>query len=82
MVGEPAKPLVSFFTALVEVMMKVTTWIICVAPIGIIFLIAGQVVEMKDPAETFKQIGAYFGTVLAGLFIHGLIVLPTTYGKS
>ena len=81
-VGEPAKPLVDFFTAVVEVMMKVTTWIICVAPVGIIFLIAGQIVKMDDPAKTFSQIGAYFGTVLAGLFLHGLIVLPTIYGKS
>ena len=47
----------------------------------IIFLIAGQIVEMKDPAKTFQQIGAYFGTVIAGLVIHGLIVLPTVYGK-
>merc|ERR1712001_109394 len=35
---------------------------------------------MKDPAKTFQQIGAYFGTVIAGLVIHGLIVLPTVYG--
>ena len=80
-VGEPAKPLVDFFTAVVEVTMRMTMWIICVAPVGIIFLIAGQIVEMKDPAQTFAQIGAYFGTVIAGLVIHGLIVLPTVYGK-
>ena len=80
-VGEPAKPLVDFFTAVTEVMMKVTTWIICVAPVGIIFLIAGQIVQMNDPAKTFEKIGAYFGTVIAGLLIHGGIVLPLTYGK-
>ena len=80
-VGEPAKPLVDFFTAVVEVTMRMTLWIINVAPVGIIFLIAGQIVEMKDPAKTFQQIGAYFGTVIAGLVIHGLIVLPTVYGK-
>ena len=81
MVGEPAKPLVHFFSAMVEVTMRMTMWIIYVAPVGIIFLIAGQIVEMKDPAKTFEQIAAYFGTVIAALFIHGLIVLPTIFGK-
>lgn len=80
-VGEPAKPLVHFFSAVVEVTMRMTMWIICVAPVGIIFLIAGQIVEMKDPAKTFLQIGAYFGTVIVALSIHGLIILPTIYGK-
>ena len=55
-VGEPAKPLVDFFTAVVEVTMRMTMWIIFVAPVGIIFLIAGQIIAMKDPAQTFLQI--------------------------
>ena len=80
-VGQPAKPLVDFFTAVVEVTMRMTMWIICVAPVGIIFLIAGQIVAMDDPGKTFLQIGAYFGTVLVALFIHGLIILPTIYGR-
>ena len=80
-VGEPAKPLVHFFSAMVEVTMRMTMWIIYVGPVGIMFLIAGQIVEMKDPAKTFEQIAAFFGTVTAGLFIHGLIVLPTIFGS-
>ena len=80
-VGEPAKPLVDFFKAVVEVMMRMTMWIICLAPIGIIFLIAGQIVDMKDPENTFLHIVAYFLTVMVSLFIHGLIILPTIYGK-
>ena len=79
-VGEPAKPLVDFFTAIVEVTMRMTMWIICLAPIGIIFLIAGQIVDMKDPENTFLHIVAYFLTVMVSLFIHGLIILPTIYG--
>ena len=57
---------------MVEVTMRMTMWIIYVAPVGIIFLIAGQIIAMKNPAETFEQIAAYFGTVIAALFIHGL----------
>ena len=80
-VGEPAKPLVDLFTAVVEVTTRMTMWIICIAPIGIIFLVAGQIVDMKDPENTFFHIVAYFITVMIALFVHGLIILPTIYGK-
>merc|ERR1712180_221763 len=35
---------------------------------------------MKSFGDTFKGLGAYFGTVIAALFIHGFIVLPTIFG--
>ena len=80
-VGEPAKPLVDFLAAVVQVTTRMTMWIISGAPIGIMFLIAGQIVDMKDPKNTFLHIVAYFLTVTIALFIHGLIILPTIYGK-
>ena len=36
--------------------------------------------EVKDYDEMFKGLGAYFGTVLLGIFIHGFIILPVIYG--
>jgi len=80
MCGEEGKPLLNFFESVSIVMMKVTTWIIHLAPIGVCFLVAGQLLEMKDIAGEFAKLGWYFFTVLLGLFIHGLIVLPTIYG--
>jgi len=80
MVGEEGKPLLNFFESVSIVMMRVTTWIIHLAPIGVCFLVAGQLLEMKDIAGEFAKLGWYFFTVLLGLFIHGLIVLPTIYG--
>ena len=80
MCGEDGKPLLHFFESVSIVMMKVTTWIIHLAPIGVCFLVAGQLLEMKDIAGEFLKLGWYFFTVLLGLFIHGLIVLPTIYG--
>lgn len=65
----------------VDVMMCVTRWIIYLAPIGVCFLIAGQIVEMDDIGATFASLGWYFGTVMLGLLIHGLIVLPLIFGK-
>jgi len=80
MSGEDGKPLLHFFTSVSVVMMKVTTWIIHLAPVGVFFLIAGQLLEMKDIAGEFAKLGVYFATVLLGLFIHGCIVLPLIYG--
>lgn len=46
---------------------------------GILFLIAGKLVEMKDLAQVGGQLGMYTLTVIAGLLIHGLLVLPLLY---
>ena len=34
---------------------------------------------MNDVEETFRKLGLYMGTVIAGLAIHGLIVLPIIF---
>jgi len=77
--GEEGKPLLNFFESTSIVMMKVTTWIIHLAPVGVLFLIAGQLLEMKNIGEEFKKLGIYFLTVLLGLFLHGCVLLPTLF---
>ena len=42
--GEEGRPLLDFFTSVSVVMMRVTTWIIYLAPVGVCFLIAGQII--------------------------------------
>ena len=49
------------------------------APVGILFLIAGKIVEMKDLAQVGGQLGMYTVSVTVGLLIHGLFVLPLLY---
>ncbi len=46
------------------------------SPIGITFLIATQIVSMADPGKELQRLMGYVITVLAGLAIHGLVVLP------
>lgn len=46
---------------------------------GVCFLIAGQLIGQEDLAGMFAALGKYFMTVIAGLAIHGLIVLPLIY---
>merc|ERR1712012_808199 len=55
-------------------------WIINLAPIGVLFLVAGSVIEMKNPAQIFASLAWYFATVLIGLAIHSMVVLPVIYG--
>ncbi len=79
--GDEALPVLQFVTSFTAVMMKITSWIIFLAPVGVMFLVAGAVMDMKDPAETFSRLGVFFATVLTGLAIHGGITLPLIYCK-
>jgi Na+/H+-dicarboxylate symporter len=74
--GEKGKPLLDFFTALSDAMMVITTWVINLAPVGVFFLIGGQVLATNDFEVVLSQLGWYFTTVMIGLFFHGFIVLP------
>ena len=76
---EAGKPLLDFFVCMSEAMMTITTWVIYMAPVGVFFLIGGQILEMDDFATVAQQLGFYFGTVLIGLGLHGFVVLPIVY---
>ncbi|XP_055101561.1 excitatory amino acid transporter 1 isoform X4 [Symphalangus syndactylus] len=49
------------------------------APVGILFLIAGKIVEMEDMGVIGGQLAMYTVTVIVGLLIHAAIVLPLLY---
>ncbi|XP_034386615.1 excitatory amino acid transporter 4 isoform X2 [Cyclopterus lumpus] len=68
-----------FFNSLNEAIMRLVSIIIWYAPVGILFLIAGKIVEMKNLAEVGGQLGMYTVSVIVGLLIHGLFVLPLLY---
>ena len=77
--SRPGKPLLAFFTSLSDAMMVITTWVINLAPVGVFFLIGGQVLGTQDFGVVLNQLGWYFSTVMLGLFMHGFIVLPLIY---
>ncbi|XP_020780417.2 excitatory amino acid transporter 4 isoform X2 [Boleophthalmus pectinirostris] len=68
-----------FFDCLNEAIMRLVAIIIWYAPVGIMFLIAGKIVEMKNLAEVGGQLGMYTVSVIIGLLIHGLFVLPVLF---
>ncbi|XP_078054573.1 excitatory amino acid transporter 4 [Mustelus asterias] len=68
-----------FFDCLNEAIMRLVAIIIWYAPIGILFLIAGKIMEMQDLTVMGGQLGMYTVTVIIGLLIHALVVLPLLY---
>ncbi|MBC6414160.1 MAG: dicarboxylate/amino acid:cation symporter [Chromatiales bacterium] len=67
-------PMLNFWTAFNETMMKITLWIIKFSPYGV-FALVGKVV-MTSGLGVFVLLLQFFLTVLGGLAIHFLIVLP------
>ena len=64
----------NIFQAAFEAMLKLTSFVIWTAPIGVFGIIAGIVAETGFSA--FVPLGKYFLVVLAGLSIHFFITLP------
>lgn len=76
---EQGQPLRDFFDCLNEAIMRLVSIIMWYAPIGILFLIAGKILEMDDITAMGGQLGMYTVTVISGLLIHAIVVLPTLY---
>ncbi|TFK11668.1 Excitatory amino acid transporter 1 [Platysternon megacephalum] len=76
---EQGQPLRHFFDSLNEAIMRLVALIMWYAPLGIMFLIAGKIVEMEDMGVIGGQLAMYTVTVIIGLLIHAIIVLPLLY---
>ena len=49
------------------------------SPVGIMFLVAGKILEIEDLVKLAQSLGMYALTVLTGLAIHALITLPAIF---
>ncbi|MHC4207995.1 MAG: dicarboxylate/amino acid:cation symporter [Planctomycetota bacterium] len=81
-VGEKGKPLVAFFEAFNTVMMKITDWIMRLAPFGVFALMAYTIGSMG--LSVIKPLIVYMATVVLGLTFHACVTLPVllkTLGK-
>ncbi|KAM4578159.1 excitatory amino acid transporter 1-like [Fundulus diaphanus] len=76
---EKGQPLKDFFDCLNEAIMRLVAVIMWYAPVGILFLIAGKIMEMDDISAMGGQLAMYTVTVICGLLIHAIVVLPTLY---
>ncbi len=66
----------NFFNASFELFMKITMFVIKLAPFGIFGLIVKVVAEQEDFGNMVAKLGTFMLTVLAGILIHSLITLP------
>lgn len=73
-VGEKARPLAAFFDSFNSVIMHIVGWIMALAPIGVFALMARMIGNLG--LSIMKPLAFHMMTVLLGLAIHGLIVLP------
>ncbi|KAM8954064.1 neutral amino acid transporter B(0) [Pelodytes ibericus] len=77
--GAEGEILIKFFNSFNEATMVLVTWIMWYAPVGIMFLVAGKIVEMEDVILLFSSLGKYICCCIVGHVIHGLVVLPLIY---
>lgn len=62
-----------------QLMMKITTWVIWISPVGIFFLIVAQILGMEDLNVLAGKLGFYTLTVAFGVIFHGFVILPLIY---
>ncbi|XP_062259871.1 excitatory amino acid transporter 1-like isoform X2 [Platichthys flesus] len=77
--GSQGKPLRDFFDCLNQAIMHLVNIFIWYSPVGIFFLMAGQVVKMTDMGAMGQEVGMYTLTVIAGLVVHSFLTLPLIY---
>jgi Na+/H+-dicarboxylate symporter len=73
-VGEKGRPLVGLFEAFNAAMMKITDWIMRLAPYGVFALMAHTIGTMG--LAVIRPLLVYMTTVTIGLLIHACVTLP------
>ncbi|MEC9248277.1 MAG: dicarboxylate/amino acid:cation symporter, partial [Pseudomonadota bacterium] len=77
-IGTKAKPIVDFFEGLNETMMKIVSWLMIFAPLGIFSLISARLGAAGGGESFWLEImatGKYVLAVLFGLFLHFMFLL-------
>jgi Na+/H+-dicarboxylate symporter len=79
--GERGRPALRFFESLNEAIMKIVHLVVWYAPIGIASLLLGRIgaAGAEFWSVEIPRLGWYMATVLGGLAIHVLIVLPLIF---
>ncbi len=78
-IGEKGKPVIAFFDGVNQVILKLIHWVMYLLPVGVFGLVVGRLTIVGGGNAVWTELGAisaYAVTVVAGLGIHALIVLP------
>lgn len=74
--GKHKKFLTTLFNGIFDLFMKITEFIIILAPFGIFGLVAGVVASQENVGSLFIELSGFVGTVLLAIFIHAFVTLP------
>lgn len=76
--GQVVDPVRKLVEGLNAVTFKITDWIMATAPVGVGALFVSTLLDPKllDLTKFFESLGSYMFAVVAGLGIHGFLVLP------
>jgi Na+/H+-dicarboxylate symporter len=75
LIGPKGETVKRFFEGFFEVIMRLVDWILWLAPLGVASLVAWTVARIGID-ELIVPLAKYVAVVLAGLFIHGAVILP------
>ncbi|MFC2172844.1 dicarboxylate/amino acid:cation symporter [Acidobacteriota bacterium] len=80
-VGEPARPVTTFFQSLNAVIMKLTSWVMTISPFAVMCLMASLIGEHGP--KVFGSLAGYIVTVISGILVHVMVLLAivTIVGK-
>jgi Na+/H+-dicarboxylate symporter len=77
--GDQGRPVIAFFEGVNAAIMKMVHLIMWIAPIGVFGLVAHRFAAAGGPEEwktISASLGKYMATVLIGLGVHAIVVLP------
>jgi Na+/H+-dicarboxylate symporter len=78
-IGDKGKPVLALFVGLNEIVMKMVHLVMYLAPVGIFGLVVAKFVDSGGGDQFWielKRLGWYAFTVILGLLIHAVVVLP------
>ena len=80
-IGKDGEPLAKLFDSGNALVLKITSWIMATAPVGVAALFIKTLLDPKlaDLASFFTDLGAYMLAVVMGLGVHAFILLPLLY---
>ena len=77
--GERGRPAISVISGLNDAVMRLVHWIMVLAPVGIFGLVAARIGHaggFKGFLPELMAVGKYSFTVVLGLGVHGMVILP------
>lgn len=79
MIGENGEVVKRFFSAIFEIMLKMTTCVIWLSGIGVSSIITAKLLSIENLLEITSQLAVFMLCVICAIFLHQLILLPAIY---